>query len=852
MKNHLILKLLLICAVVAWAVSSLLPIRETPFPEYAVNQANAQQEEFIQIMDRAARAAEEDPNATTFTALRDLASEERIDLTRFFPHLQVEESIRNIDRRNNLILNELLRRSQASLQLGLDLRGGVAFTLALQERARGDLTGFEREQLLDKAIEIIRDRADGLGVAEPIIRPVGDNRIEVQLPGVTTRDNPDITTALQRPARLEFRLVHPDQFPASVDDEAPPGYEVMIQEIEDPRTGDIHEQPFFVNRIPVLLGNTVSGARPVTDEYGRFSVSLNFTSEGGARFAEITGEMANRARETRRDQLLAIVLDGTLYSAPRVTEAIRGGSASITGRFSQRDAIELSNVLNNPLDVPLEIIEMYEVGPTLAEDSVDAARTAMLLGAGAVALFMIGYYLAAGIIACIVLAINVLLIVGVLASIGATLTLPGIAGIILTIGMAVDANILIFERIREELRTGKSVRGSLAAGYDKALSAIVDANVTTLFAAATLIFLGTGPVKGFGVTLAIGIFTTIFGALVVSRFLLESAVNSGFLKNLRMFSLIQDSNIDFLRFRKPAFIASWAIIAIGMTFTFVQRDTIYGIDFAGGDEIRMTFTERLATSDIEQLAANRQLGEVIPVYRSPIGGTMEELIVQTEFDRGDQVYSALRDEFPQANLELIGENRIGPAVGAEIRTNAVISLVVAFGLILLYIGFRFEAGYGVAGVAAVIHDVLMTIGIFVLSGRQFTAPMVAGILMVVGYSINDKIVIFDRIREQLGLDPDSKLMAVINTAINRTLSRTLLTSITTLLATGALYLFGGGVINDFAFIFMVGIITGTFSSIFIASPIFSWWHKGDRKHVEERKDVLPNYEWVASSKASKS
>jgi len=847
MKGSIIWKLLLTCGIVAWAATSLLPVRETPFPEYVRTAATAHQEDFRALLARAEQRAAQSERVTVFTALRDTATEEGVDLHRFFPHLRMEAGLRNLERRNALVVNELLRQSNASLQLGLDLRGGVSVTFALADRVDPEVSNFERERMLDKAIEIIRQRTDGMGVAEPVIRPVGENRIEVQLAGVTTKDDPDLMNRLRAPARLEFRLVHPTGQTTELDEFR---YETLVLQHED-ETGQIIPIPYLVNRIPVLRGDAVTRARPVTDEYGRFSVELAFDSEGADRFANVTREMAQRWNQTQQPQLLAIVLDGTLYSAPRVTSEIRGGRASITGRFSQREAVELSNVLNNPLDVELQIAELYEVGPTLAEDSVAAARSAMLIGATLVVLFMLAYYMIAGAVAFVTLSLNVIIILGVLASLGATLTLPGIAGIILTIGMAVDANILIFERIREELRLGKTLKTSLLGGYEKALSTIIDANVTTLLTASILIFFGTGPVRGFGITLAIGIFTSMFGALVISRMLLESLINTGFVKKLPMLSVVKDSTLDFLKYRKPAFIASWIIVAIGVAAIFTRGERIYGIDFIGGDELRISFTERLATSDIERIAQQRDLGEVIPNYRSPIGGTMEELNIQTEAGRGAEVFAALQEEFPGANLVVIGENQIGPAVGAEIRRNAMLSIGFALIMILLYVAFRFEMGYGVGAIVAIVHDLLMTIGIFVLSGRQFTAPMVAGILMVVGYSINDTIVVFDRIREQLSLDPNSKLRDIINQSINRVLGRTILTSVTTLLATGSLYIFGGGVVNDFAFIFIIGILTGTFSSIFIASPIFFWWHKGDRKHVEERHDVLPNYEWVASSKASK-
>lgn len=851
MQGSIVWKLLLTVVIAGWAASNLVPLTETPFPEYVREAATADQEELDALVDRAEDRAAENENVTEFMALRSIANEEEIDLHQYFPYMRLEESLRNIERRNSLVLNELLQESQASLQLGLDLRGGVSFTLAFAEKEGEGLASHERELMLDKAIEIIRTRADGLGVSEPIIRPVGENRIEVQLPGVTTRDNPDITRELQRPALLEFRLVHRTIDAAGLSpDEVPVGYEILTLEQES-STGEIIEVPVLVTRVPEMTGEAVSSARVVSDDYGNYKVLIDFTSEGGTRFAEITRRIAEENRPNQPTGRLAIVLDGELYSAPGVQNAITQGSAEISGQFSQREAFELANVLNNPLDVPLEIVEMYEIGPSLAEDSIISAQRAMVIGAALVAAFMLIFYLVAGAVACFTLAINVVIVLGVLASIGATLTLPGIAGIVLTIGMAVDANILIFERIREELKLGKTLKTSLIGGYEKALSTIVDANVTTLLTAGILIAFGTGPVKGFGVTLAIGIFSSMFGALIISRFVLEFLVHSGVVTRLRMLSIVKEPKIDFLAYRKPAMITAGLIIAAGIVTLFVRGDDVYGIDFVGGDEIRVTFTERLDTAEIEQVAQERELGEVIPVYRSPIGGTMEELSIQTEAGQGEAVFDALVEEYPDANLEIVGENRIGPAVGEEIRANALIAVGIALVGILLYVALRFEMGYGIGAVVALVHDVLMSIGLFVISGKQFTAPMVAGVLMVVGYSINDTIVVFDRIREQLTLDPNSKLRDIINQSINRTLGRTLLTSITTLLAAGSLYVFGGGVVNDFAFIFVIGILTGTFSSIFIATPIFFWWHKGDRRHVEERKDVLPNYEWVASSKASK-
>ena len=851
MTGNMYWKLAVASLVVTWAVVNLIPFRDTPFEEYIVQEATAHEEEFLDLIDRAQAKVDAQEQPSVFMAMKRIAAEEDVDISRFFPHITLERGLVNIERRNDVLMAELLRRSQPKLQRGLDLRGGVAFILRAGEPDE-DVDPRRREDQLNQAIEIIRSRADGLGVAEPVIRPVGTNRIEVQLPGLTTRDNPDAASELQRPALLEFSLVHRELNPrATPEDDHPPNYRVLSLERYDDE-GRVQEIPYFVHRIPEMTGESVSNAFASMGEMtGGYEVILEFTSEGGRRFADLTRRIAEENRRTNTIGQLAIVLDGELYSAPTVREEIRGGRASITGRFTQREAEELANVLNNPLDLPLELEEMYEVGPTLAEDSIRQGVNAALFGAILVIAFMLVYYMFAGVVACITLGLNLVIILGVLSSLGATLTLPGIAGIVLTMGIAVDANILIFERIREELKLGKKIKTALTAGYEKALSAIVDANITTLLTAGILIYFGSGPVKGFGVTLAIGVFTSMFGALIISRFFLELMVNSGFLKKLSMLCILRDSKIDFLQYRKPAFMASWLIVAMGIGVIAYKGDRIYGIDFAGGDELLIQFEERLPTAEIERIASQENLGEVLPVYQSMIGEDRETLRLQTEFDRAGEVFGALEAAFPDAGLTVVGENRIGPAVGQEIQRNAIIAIGVALIGILLYVALRFEMGYGVGAVVAVVHDLLMVIGIFVLSGRQLSAPMVAAILMVAGYSINDTIVAFDRMREELGLDPNSSLKDIINKSINRVLPRTIITSVTTLLATTSLFVFGGGVINDFSFTFIVGILTGTFSSIFIASPIFFWWHKGDRRHVEERKDVLPNYEWSSTTKAAR-
>jgi SecD/SecF fusion protein len=359
--------------------------------------------------------------------------------------------------------------------------------------------------------------------------------------------------------------------------------------------------------------------------------------------------------------------------------------------------------------------------------------------------------------------------------------------------------------------------------------------------------LGTGPVKGFGVTLAVGIGASMFCALVVSRVILDLLVEFVKVKSILGLSLMRESNFDFLKFRKPAFALSWSIVVIAVGWLVVSHDRIFGIDFVGGDELTVGFEERLAISDFQDVAAKGEFGEVTAVYQNLIGEAKSVIKIQTELEKGSAYFEALKIAFPDRGLELLGENQIGGSVSAEIQRKAIYSVLAALLGILFYVAVRFEVGYGIGAVVATVHDVLMTVGIFVLFGGQFTAPMIAAILMILGYSINDTIVVFDRIREELGLNPNATLGDVIRKSINRVLSRSILTSFTTFVAAFSLWIFGAGIIVDFAFVFMVGILTGTFSSIFIASPIFYWWHKGDRKHVEER-ELLPKYEWQASSK----
>ncbi|MFI5336013.1 MAG: protein translocase subunit SecD [Opitutales bacterium] len=843
-------KLTLSLAIVLWAAYTLTPLKDIPFGGYVKSEATAKQADFNKLLDRVdARIAEGKARGqplSVYSALKQIGREEKIDLSQYFPDIRLEASLRNVEKRNNILLDELLRRSKGRLQLGLDLKGGVAFTLEVDPSVATKENQRVRQEKLDKAIEIIGNRVNGLGVAEPIIRPVGENRIEVQLPGLNTKDNPEVVNSLKKPARLDFKLVSDTAAPPM---EVPPGYEPMTLDYEG-RNGASSVEELYIKRIPEMTGEAVSDSYPVMDEFGRYKIILKFTKAGHEQFAQVTKTIADEGQRSGRLGRLAIVLDGKLYSAPTVREQINSDSAEISGSFTQREAIDLANVLNNPLDLPLQVKEQYEVGPSLATDAISNGVKASVLGAALVCGFMILYYRAGGLVSVLTLAVNVLVIGGVMASLGATLTLPGLAGIVLTIGMAVDANILIYERMREELALGKSLSAAHHAGYDKALVTILDAHITQLLICAVMIWLGTGPIKGFGVTLAIGVFSTLFSVLIAGHFILDTLIEGGVMKQFTMMHLFSKVNVDWVKVGKPAFMISWSIVLVGVVFLFVRSDKALGIDFTGGDQVSLSYAQAVDVSSIRSTAAAAGISDINPAYQSQLGGGASLLKVELPYGQTARFVAALQHDFPAARFDKVGENAIGPTIGKEIASNAALSVGLSLLAILIYIAFRFEFGFGMGAVVATVHDVLMTVGVFVLFGRQFNAPMVAAILAIIGYSVNDTVVVFDRIREELKLNPEGDLRTIVNLAITRVFSRSLMTSFTVFLAAFALFIVGGGVLRDLAFTFLIGIITGTFSSICIAAQVFYWWHKGDRKHVEAHQDIAPKYEWAGSSRAS--
>jgi SecD/SecF fusion protein len=767
-------------------------------------------------------------------------------LKSYFPFFDASSQVHP----NLFILNQLQRDASGKIKLGLDLQGGTSFLVEMDtnhlfyvDTVTNATTGIvetktnrsEVDSALSQAVEVLRKRVDAFGVAEPIIQPAGGNRILIQLPGLSEADKAEARTNIQKSAYLEFRMVKEDSYEfvnetnGDILQPIPPGY-VVLRHVEPQPDGPAKVEAVVVKKKAEngLAGDIVKNAMAVHGNLGEPQIDFTLTDDGAKRFGDVT--------QNNIKQRLAIVLDGELYSAPVIQSAILTGNGQITGHFTPKEAQDLASVLQNPLRAPLNIVSSYDVDPTLGRDSIHSGIKASVLAVVLVSAFMLVYYLLAGVVANVALVTNIIILLGVMCSIGTTLTLPGIAGVVLTVGMAVDANVLIYERIREELAKGKSLRGAIAAGYARAFGTIFDSHVTTLIASVILIFMGTGEVKGFGVTLTIGVAASLFTALVVTRLIFNFLLDRSWIKSLPMLHIIRATKIDFMKLAKPAFILTWTIIIIGLGYGIHRGPQLFGVDFAGGDSTTFSFAQKLDVEQIRSaLTAAGELDSQIQYQKDMAGGGTETLRVTTSIGSAGKVARALEEKFPQAKFKVGSQQQVGATVGREIQQSAVIACVLSLFGILFYVAFRYEFKFAEGAVIAVIHDVLMTIGCYCIangvSGREFNATVVAAVLTIIGFSTNDTIVIFDRIREDLKLGVRGTFSEIINQAINQTLSRTLITSGTVFLATTALYLFGGGVINDFAFTFLIGILTGTYSSIYIASAWVLWRHKGERPSI---------------------
>jgi SecD/SecF fusion protein len=741
-------------------------------------------------------------------------------------------------------VKQILTERFPNLDSQVQAESGTFPRITLQ--LKSDELDFIKKNAVNQSLEIIRNRIDQFGVAEPIVLRQGENQIVVQLPGV--KDPQRAMSLIGQTAQLEFKMVAEapgtnlaqlideviqtgqwregesrKQLNLALQNRLPQGTEIYFERIIDEKTKKESKTPILLENPVLMTGEMVKNAQVrIGGTFNEPYVSLDLTSRGGQVFAALTEKSVGKR--------LAIVLDEVVRSAPVIREKILGGSAQISGNFSHNEATDLAIVLRvGALPAPVDIIQNLTVGASLGQDSINDGLYAGLFGALMVLLFMIIYYRVSGIIANLSLALNILFLFVGLAMLGATLTLPGIAGIILSIGMAVDANILIYERMRDELALGRSLRSGVTSGFNRAFWSIVDGQVTTLITALVLFLFGTGPIKGFAITLSLGIIFNLFAVLFFSRLMFDSLLSLKVIKKIKFLKIIGKTNFDFMKLRKIAFTISGVLIIMGAGafFEIVRGHANMGVDFSGGtllqyksekpfflEEVRATLKSNdISGMDLQEVTGQNRL--IVKIGKS------EEKIS----DIGDRITNILASD-QGGNFILESKSEIGASVSANLRSKAIVSIVLSMLGVIIYLAFRFDFRFGLAATAATIHDVLAVLGIFWLLDKEINLLFVTALLTLAGYSLNDTVVIFDRIRENMHTDEKLTFYQIINNSINQVLGRSIMTGMSVLFTLSSLFFFGGATLHDFSFTLLVGLVVALYSSVFVASPLLTvQWNK---------------------------
>jgi SecD/SecF fusion protein len=779
------------------------------------------------------------------------------------------------------------------VNLGLDLQGGVHMVVGFDYDQSVKDRGFTDEEAVQNLVLLrIRRRINDFEAKDPVIQAMGRNQIQIQLPG--EKDVDRAKNLIMKTAFLTFNIVagrdetvktfeaikknpkFDKRFtpflksdPRSGVFKVPMEYidqvKTVVKEINDtpgllpegkllalsqpPNPWDPQEyEIYLMDKQPLIdgAGLSMAAARPDNENPGKYQILFEFNSAYAYKFGQATGAHVGDA--------MAIVLDGVVCSAPVIRDRITR-SGQISGNFNAQQANDLAIALNSG-SMPVPVHELYTgvVSASLGNDSIREGMYASIFGVVAVILFMAVYYRVGGLIANVALFLNSFILLAMFSYFGLTLTLPGIAGFVLTLGMAVDANVLIFERVREEVRNGKSLVASIQLGYERATTTIIDSNATTLIAALVLLQFGTGPVQGFGVALALGILTSVFTALVVTKAVFDLIIAKKWLKSLRMMSMIpHDTKIPFIQKRNIAFAVSIITLAIGVAAFFLRgTENNFGVDFAGGTSMIVTLDtdHKVDVGSLRQQLDDAQFKNAVVQEYGERGTAANEFAIRTSDiqeqsseSTGGAATHDIETRVKQALAPLCGESAnadtvtlknvavVGPAIGTQLRIDAVKAVMYGFLFQIIYLWWRYNLVWGVMGVVALFHDSVFATGMLSILGRHIDMTVVAAILTIIGYSINDTVVVYDRIRENLKLyaGRGMTLAQIMDLAINQTLSRTLLTSLCTLLTVIMLLIFGGSVLRDFAICLTIGIVVGTYSSIFVASALAYVWQNWRRK-----------------------
>lgn len=741
----------------------------------------------------------------------------------------------------NILPTQLSQRlpawyTDSTLALGLDLSGGSHLLLEVDtqellinaEKAQGnELSAAQRQALtsdaVERSLEVVRRRLDESGLVEPSITRQGNDGILVQMPGVA--DPSQIRELLGTTAKMTFHWV--------VDGERPNGPVMIVP-------GDAEGSSYRLEQRVALEGKHISDAQlAFNPDSGQPVVTFKLDKDGARRFADLTQRNIGRP--------LAIVLDEQVITAPVIRSVIAGGSGEISGNFTSSEASNLALLLRaGALPAPLKVIEERTVGPDLGSDAISMGISTGLLGAALVIGFMLAIYGRWGLIACAGLAVNVGLVFGALTLLGATLTLPGIAGIILSIGMAVDANILINERIREEARRGKSAMLALREGFDRAYATILDSNVTTLIAVSLLFMFGSGPVRGFAVTIGIGLLTSMFTAIAVTRLLMEWRVRKLgrrplVMSGMRLLDWLNGRPLNVMRGRFFG-IGLSLLLSLASVVLFVKPGLNYGIDFSGGTVVEVN-APGTAVDQLRTALQQQGLGQVA-IQEFGDGGHYLVRLPQTS---AEQVASGAPVDTLKSTVQSLSEQAsfprvemVGPRVSGDFSLASILAVLLAGAGMLGYLWLRFEYHFALAATLTIALDLTKTIGFFALTGIEFNLTAVAALLALIGYSINDKVVVFDRVRENLRQTPDKPLLELLNQSITSTLTRTLFTSVTTFLALLPMAIAGGSAVASFAQPMLFGIVIGTSSSILIAAPIL--YFLGQRRNRQGLSQLRPSAE----------
>lgn len=677
------------------------------------------------------------------------------------------------------------------LKLGLDIKGGVYVVM----EAETDATGEDLTNLMEQTQAVIENRVNQMGLSEPVVTIEGDKRIRVELPGVDNAE--EAIEAIGRTAQLQFLLAD----------------------------GSI-----------VCDGSDIADAGVTSDsEHGGYAISLKFTSEGASKFEEGTRKAMSRSVVSMdpsvQNNVIMIVLDDEVISAPQVSNVIPNGEAVITssrvGGFPQNEAMQTAALIRGgALPVGLTEINSGTQTAKIGETAFEKSIIAGAIGIALIFVIMILFYGLMGIAADVALALYVVIDLWIMVAMGSVLTLPGIAGIILSIGMAVDANVIIFSRIKEEIINGKSVRAAVESGSRRAIGTVLDSQITTIIAAVVLYQIGTSTVRGFALTLMIGIVASIFTAVFVTQLYVKLIAGSRRFGVNKYFGVKEDGTpkialkkeFNFVKYRKFYYPIAAVIIVAGLVVSAVFGMN-YGIDFTGGTMIQLDFGEKVEEAAVQDVLKDYGIDDAEVIFASE---NNSEVIIRSieALDNTARADLIEKLEAEIGDAEVLSSELFGPSVGKELRVNAVKAVLISAAFMLAYIIFRFEWKFGIAAIAGVMHDVLIVIAFYAIFRVTVNNPFIAGILTVVGYSINDTIVVFDRIRENLGLMKKSDIDGAVNKSVNQTLMRSLMTSITTLIVMIPLYIMAGDAIREFAFPLMIGVIVGCISSVMLCSPLY--------------------------------